>query len=89
MADSKRRPAKDPFRDGDTPEIQKQISHLLDLKYRPVRKTEYHLKIQDINYYPHRGTITIDPSLRHSESGFEALLALLARKREIKQTLQQ
>jgi hypothetical protein len=89
MTDSKHRAAKAPFRDSDTPEIQEQISQLLALKYRPVRKTEYHLKIQDVNYYPHRGTITIDPSLRHSASGFEALLALLARKRKIKETLQQ
>lgn len=82
-----RRAAKDPFRANDTPEIQEQISRLLALKFYPVRKTDYHLKIGDVNFYPHRGTITIDPCLRHSETGFEALLDLLERKREIKKTL--
>jgi hypothetical protein len=40
-----------------------------------------------VNYYPHRGTITIDPCLRHSAKGFGALLALLETKRDIARLL--
>jgi hypothetical protein len=71
------------FRPGDPAEIRDQIRHLLSLKYYVQRKTDFHIKIGDVNYYPHRGTITIDPSLRHAEKGFKALLALLETKRDM------
>ncbi|MDP2227068.1 MAG: hypothetical protein Q8J78_06290 [Moraxellaceae bacterium] len=63
----------------DTPTVRDQIRQLVELKYHVQRKTDHQLKIGPVNYYPVRGTITLDPCERHSERGFTALLELLER----------
>jgi hypothetical protein len=70
-------PAESLTRPGDTDETRRQIAELLARGFPVRRLTEYQLKIGDINYYPTKGTITIDPSQRHPKKGFNALIELL------------
>ena len=65
----------------DPPRLKKELAQLKQLQPSTVRKTKWHVKIDDVNYYPHRGTITIDPHTRRSDRGFEALLELLNKRR--------
>ncbi|WP_024513512.1 hypothetical protein [Bradyrhizobium sp. ARR65] len=65
----------------DSPQIQKELAQLKQLQPHMTRKTKWHVKIDDVNYYPHRGTITIDPDIRNGDRGFEALLELLKKRR--------
>lgn len=69
-------------RDDDSPAMCEAISWLERNKWSFYRPTHVQLKIDDVSYYPDRGTIMIDgygsPS---SESGLPALQALLDRRR--------
>lgn len=65
------------IRPGDSPAIKDQIRQLVELRYHVQRKTDHQLKIGHVNYYPVRGTITLDPCERHPHRGFTALLELL------------
>jgi hypothetical protein len=65
------------FHEQDTPEQRRQIIEL-ECRGFPVRRmTQYHVKIGKVNYYITKGTITIDPTIRHEKKGFDALLGLL------------
>ena len=64
-------------RPGDSDEIRKEIAELLARGFRISRPNYFQLKIADFNYYPTKGTITIDPSQRHPKKGFDALIELL------------
>jgi hypothetical protein len=57
-------------RPGDSDETRRQIAELLARGFRVSRPTHFQLKIADFNYYPAKGTITIDldPSQRHPKS---------------------
>lgn len=66
-------------RSSDTQEIKDQIRRLVELEYHVQRMTDYQLKIGPVNYYPARGTITLDPCERHPHRGFIALVELLER----------
>lgn len=68
------------FTDDDTPSERKQITDLERRGYDICRKTRYHVKIAEVNYFITTGTITIDPSTRHKHKGFGALLKLLEEK---------
>jgi hypothetical protein len=46
----------------------------------PTRPSVHQIKIRDVNFYPGRGTITIDPSILHPYKGWDALFALLSEK---------
>jgi hypothetical protein len=70
-------PAESLTRPCDSDETRKQIAELLARGFRVSRLTDYQLKIGDFNYYPTKGTITIDPSRRHPKKGFNALIELL------------
>jgi hypothetical protein len=65
------------FWPNDTAELKEQMREFIRLGYYVLRKTEYHIKIYEINYFPTKGTITIDPHERYKHKGFEALLELL------------
>jgi hypothetical protein len=70
--------ARDPmFRPDDSQELIEEIEEVKKRGYRVKRMTKWHFKIGEVNYYPGRGTITIDPDIRHPEKGREALLELL------------
>lgn len=62
--------------------VRKQIKTLLDRGYRVVRCSVHQLKIGEISYYPGKGTIMVDPTTRHREKGFDALLDLLDSAKE-------
>lgn len=61
----------------DTDEHRDQIRELVDRSYPVIRKTDYQIKIREVNYYLGKGTITIDPCKKYADKGFEALLRLL------------
>ncbi|RQH09477.1 hypothetical protein [Bradyrhizobium sp. RP6] len=65
------------FHELDTPEQRRQITELERRGFPVRRMTRYHVKIGKVNYYITKGTITIDPTIRHGEKGFESLLELL------------
>lgn len=69
------------FHEQDTPEQRRQIAELERRGFPVRRMTQYHVKIGKVNYYITKGTITIDPTIRHAEKGFESLLQLLDRTR--------
>ncbi len=72
----------------DLPWLRKDIEELERRGYPVIRHSEHHFKIGDINYWPSKGKIVIDPCTKHSEKGFQALLDLLAsRRREGMQVL--
>jgi hypothetical protein len=68
------------FCECDTFEQRQQIIQLVDGRYPVSRKSRYHVKILDVNYFITTGTITIDPDIRYKHKGFEALLTLLEEK---------
>lgn len=68
------------FSGHDTPEQRRQITELENRRYPVSRKTRYHVKILDVNYFITTGTITIDPDIRYKHKGFDALLTLLEEK---------
>lgn len=68
------------FREHDTEEQREQIAELVNRGYHVERKSPYHVKILDVNYYFPKGTITIDPATRHKDRGLDALLTLLKKK---------
>jgi hypothetical protein len=68
------------FSEFDTPEQRQQLIELEIRRYPATRKTRYHVKILDVNYYITTGTITIDPDIRYKRKGFDALLTLLEEK---------
>jgi hypothetical protein len=46
-----------------------------------IRCSAYHIKIDDVNYYPHKGTIILDTEAgRRREGGLKALESLLIAK---------
>lgn len=61
----------------DTALVRSQIRRLVKRRFPVARKTPYHIKIYDVNFYLPRERITIDPSTRHPHRGFDALLELL------------
>jgi hypothetical protein len=68
------------FSEYDTPEQRQQIADLENRRYPVSRKTRYHVKILEVNYFITTGTITIDPDIRYKHKGFNALLTLLEEK---------
>ena len=64
-------------RAGDSSELREQIKELEKRDYKVKRCSEYHLKIGLVNYFWTTGTITTDPDIKHPEKGFDALLDLL------------
>ena len=64
-------------RPADSDETRKEIAELLARGFRVSRPDQYQLKIACFNYYPNKGTITIDPCHRHPKRGFDALIELL------------
>jgi len=48
-------------RPGDSEETRKEIAELLARGFRVSRPDQYQLKIACFNYYPNKGTLTIDP----------------------------
>ena len=68
------------FSEYDTPEQRQQIADLENRRYSVSRKTRYHVKILEVNYFITTGTITIDPDIRYKHKGFNALLTLLEEK---------
>jgi hypothetical protein len=68
------------FSGHDTPEQRRQIIELENRRYPVSRKTRYHVKILEVNYFITTGTITIDPDIRYKHKGFDALLTLLEEK---------
>lgn len=45
-----------------------------------VQKSPYHFKLDDINFYPGKGTVTLDPGVRIGR-GVEAILDLMERRK--------
>jgi hypothetical protein len=72
--------AEQHFSEHDTSEIREQIIELVELRFPVSRKSRYHVKILDVNFFPTKGTITIDPDIRYKEKGFDALVKLLEEK---------
>lgn len=70
----------DNFSEHDTPEQRRQITELEKRGYPISRKTRYHVKILEVNYFITTGTITIDPDIRYKHKGFDALIVLLREK---------
>ena len=68
------------FHETDTPRVREAITKLIKRRYPVRRKTPYHIKIFDVNFYLPRERITIDPAIRHGLSGFDALFELLEKK---------
>lgn len=68
------------FTEYDTLEQRQQITELVERKYSVSRKSRYHVKVLEVNYFITTGTITIDPDVRYKHRGFEALLTLLEEK---------
>lgn len=71
---------KSHFTEYDTFEQRQQITELVERKYSVSRKSRYHVKVLEVNYFITTGTITIDPDVRYKHRGFEALLTLLEEK---------
>ncbi|MBN9599560.1 MAG: hypothetical protein J0G28_07780 [Afipia sp.] len=71
----------------DTDDVRDQIRAIVDQGYYVERPSDYQLKIGMVNYYPHKGTITVDPSRRHPHKGLDALLELLEMHRAMIVTL--
>jgi hypothetical protein len=68
------------FGEYDTFDQRQQITELVNRRYPVSRKSRYHVKILDVNYFITTGTITIDPDIRYKHKGFDALLTLLEEK---------
>jgi hypothetical protein len=65
------------FHETDSERVRQSITTLVRRRYPVQRKTPYHIKIYEVNFYLPREKITIDPVTRYHKSGFEALFVLL------------
>ncbi|WP_398473210.1 hypothetical protein [Tardiphaga sp.] len=65
------------FRDGDPPSVKKMISELIRQGNFVHRKSAYHIKCGECNFYLPRGTITKDPDVKMDERGPEAFLRIV------------
>jgi DNA-binding response OmpR family regulator len=65
------------FRPTDTDDLRAQIRAIVDRSPNVDRLTDHQLKIGNVNYYPGKGTITIDPHHRHPKKGLDALFEVL------------
>jgi hypothetical protein len=75
------------FRPTDTEDVRTQIRQIVDRGCDPDRLTDHQLKIGNVNYYPGKGTITIDPHHRHPKKGLDALFEVLELQEAITKTL--
>ena len=67
----------------DSDMLKGHILGLVAAGYALSRKSQFHLKIGPVNYYPTpSGKITIDPSHKHPETGIKALFELLKKLSE-------
>lgn len=75
------------FRPTDTEDLRAQIRAIVDRSPHVDRLTDFQLKIGNVNYYPGKGTITIDPHHRHPKKGLGALFEVLELQKAITKTL--
>lgn len=69
------------FMNGDSKELREQITELVERGYKVRRPTRWQIKVGSINYYHTRGTITADPHDTFSETGFDAFVEILAKRK--------
>lgn len=65
------------FHEDDSSLVRDAITKLVRRRYPVSRKTRYHIKVYDVNFYLPRERITIDPATRHGKIGVDALFELL------------
>jgi hypothetical protein len=67
---------------GDGPEMREAIAALIDLGVRVQRTSKFQLKVGPINFWPNRGTITIDGKPPLKEKGLDEFLTKIPRPRK-------
>ena len=78
-----KKPKKPLYYDDDPLVTRAAIKALLSRRYHLRRPSRFHLKIDDVNYFPTKGTITLDPFMLHSETGLNALIELLEKRQRL------
>ena len=71
------------YYDDDSPAISMAIKVLLAKKYYIRRPSKFQLKLDDVNFYPTTGKITIDPYTVHNERGLKSLVDLLDNRKRL------
>lgn len=71
------------YYDDDSHAICAAIKVLLAKKYYVRRPSKFQLKLDDVNFYPTTGKITIDPYTVHNERGLKSLVELLDKRKRL------
>lgn len=66
----------------DTPAMTAAIRWCLDQNLPVIRCSRFHLKVGKLNFWPDKGSISLDGNYRHPQKGLAAFQALILARRQ-------